>query len=266
MKTGGSQEVADYVVQFGKVSGSTVLSDSTGAPLWNIAGIGEMDAELDTPELIYDDDKGERTDDADVFGSLGIVGRPLRPTTLLGVQDEHAEVACLRTADGLVPLATRDIRTKMQGNGPAEGTIALVGYGGGFHSISPLLTKSGDNEENISSIDGATHVIYCPYDFDSSGVAQKAHTITIDPTEGNESIAIVHADGQAVLLQNDGSIQTQSPDGQSFIKIEDGKITLQSDQVVFNGSVYIGDPLLGIPLLAGPASPPCPRLFVSPTL
>jgi hypothetical protein len=266
MMTGGSQVVADYVIQFGKVSGTSVLTDSSGATQWNVTGIAGLDNTLDESEQIVSDNDGERTDNADVFGALGIIGSPLRPTTFDN-RDEHAEVACLRTADGLVPLSTRDIRTKMQGNGPTEGTIALVGYGGGFHSISPLLTKSGDGA-TIQSIDGATHVIYCPYDFNSSGVAQKAHSITIDPTSGNESLSIVHSNGQAVLLQNDGSIQLQSPNGQSFMKIDDSKITLQSDQISFNGGmVSVGDPTKGVPdLLGGAASPPCPRMFYSPTV
>lgn len=262
MKTFGSQVATDFVIQFGKVAGSTVLSDSTGIPLWNVTGISGIDELDETPEVNYDDNQGERTDNADVFGSLGVIGRPLPGTRFRG-QDEHAEVACLRTADGLLPIASRDVRTRMQGNGPNEGTIALVGYGGGFHSISPLVERSGAEQE-ISEIKGAIHVIYCPYDYDADGVAQKAHSITIDPTEDNESISIVHADGQAILLQNDGSIQMQSPDGQSFIKIEDGKITLQSEQVIFNGTVAIGNPSVCVPLLAGPASPPCPRLVVSP--
>jgi hypothetical protein len=267
MMAEGSQVVADYVIQFGKVSGTSVLTDSSGATQWNVTGIAGLDDTLDESEQIVSDEDGERTDNADVFGALGIIGSPLRPTTFDN-RDEHAEVACLRTADGLLPLSTRDIRTRMQGNGPNEGTIALVGYGGGFHSISPLLTKSGTNNEIIDSIDGATHVIYCPYDFNSSGVAQKAHSITIDPTSGNESISIVHSGGQAVLLQDDGSIQMQSPNGQSFVKIENGKVTVQADQVILNGSVSIGDPTLAstFPLLAGPTSPPCPRLFLSPTV
>jgi hypothetical protein len=57
----------------------------------------------------------------------------------------------------------------------------------------------------------------------------------------------------------------QSPNGQSFVQVEDGKVTLQSDQVVCNGSVFIGSPMVGVPLLAGPLSAPCPRLFLSPT-
>jgi hypothetical protein len=263
MMAGGSQVVADYVIQFGKVSGTSVLTDSSGATQWNVTGIAGLDGTLDESEPIISDDDGERTDNADVFGALGIIGSPLRPTTFDN-RDEHAEVACLRTADGLLPLSTRDIRTKMQGNGPTEGTIALVGYGGAFHSISPLLTKSGTNDEIIESIDGATHVIYCPYDFNSSGVAQKAHSITIDPTSGNESISVVHSTGASVFIDKDESIQMQTKDGKSFIRLENGKITMQADQLVLSGTTFIGDPFstATLPLLAGALSPACPRLYL----
>lgn len=263
MKTGGSQTVSDYVIQFGKVAGSTVLTDSTGIALWNVTGIAGMDDEIDSTDPNYADDEGERTDNADVFGSLGVIGRPLPATKFKG-RDEHAEVACLRTADGLVPLSTRDIRIRMQGDGPNEGTVAFAGYGGSFHSISPLVTRNASQE--ITSIDGATHVIYCPYDFDSDGVAQKAHSITIDPTSGNESISIVHSEGQAILMQDDGSIQMQSPNGQTYIKLEDGKITMQSDQIALMANVAIGDPLACIPTLPLVPTSLCPRLFLSTTV
>jgi len=159
------------------------------------------------------------------------------------------------------------VRARMFGDAPNEGTVALVGYGGGYHAISPV-----DNDDLTK---GAIQVIYCPYDFNASGVAQKAHVITLDPTSGNESISVVHANGAAILLQDDllgGSVQLQSPDSPSgsglkvaVVTLKPGEINMQADQIVLNGTVKIGDPNLGVPLLAGPASAPCPRLFLSPT-
>jgi len=248
--TEGTQTPLDYVVQFGVVAGSSLHSESdtgdTRAVLFGVEGTGASG------------EPGEVDNDAEVFGALGIIGRPLQPATVKG-RSAHAEVVCLRTADGLVPISTRDLRLRMQGDGPNEGTVAFIGYGGGFHSISPV----DQNPDN-----GSIHVVYCPYDYDSDGVAQKAHAVTLDPSSGNESVTIVHAEGQSVLMQNDGSIQLQSPDGQSYIKIENGAITLSSTQVILNGGmVSVGNPVTppAVPLLPGPASPPCPRLFVSPT-
>jgi hypothetical protein len=257
----GSQVPADWVVEFAKVVGSGLASIPGGEskPVqYSVAGVPELDLSGDTPQVTVDDDTGEVDTDRDVYSALGVTGRPLPPGDA-----EFAEVVCVRMADGLVPIAVRDIRLRMGGNAPGEGTVALVGYAGGYHSITPV--------DNTDLDKGSIHVIYCPFDF-SGGVAQKAHVITLDPTSGNESISLVHADGQAIFLQSDDSIQLQSngvPAGtttkQSSIKIEPGKITLQADQIVNNGSVYVGDPLLGVPLLAGVLSAPCPRFFVAPT-
>ncbi|MCP4674340.1 MAG: hypothetical protein GY854_02245 [Deltaproteobacteria bacterium] len=236
------QTPIDYVLRFATVEGSSMQqAPDTGdnvAVLFNVAGVDGLE----------DDGIGE-ANDAEVYGALGVVARPLPP-----VDGKNAEVVCMCTADGLVPIAAKDMRLKMPGAAPHAGTVALVGYGGGFHSMDPVEGGEG----------GTIHVIYCPYDFDSDGNAQKAHSVVLDPTSGNENISLIHADGHAVFIQNDGSIQMQSPDGSSSVKIEDGKITLQSDQVVLNGTVFVGSPLTGVPLMPGPASPPCPRLFVSP--
>jgi len=249
-----SQAMADFVVEFAVVKSSS-LAEANNAVQWALAGAGGFD--LTDPTAPGIDPDRVAIDVAEQFGALGIVGRPLPPSVTNGV-DEFTEVACVKANDGLIPIAARDTRLGMQGDGPAEGTLAFVGYGGGFHSMSPV--PAGGTPEG----GGTIHVLYCPFDFDDDGVAQKAHTITLDPAEGNESISVVHAGGQALLLQNDGSVTMQSVDGQTFIKVEDGKLTIQSEQIVLSGTTFVGDPSLGVPLLAGPASPPCARLFLSP--
>jgi hypothetical protein len=143
----------------------------------------------------------------------------------------------------------------MGGDGPGEGTIAFVGYGGGFHSMSPA---DGDPDN------GTIHVVYCPYDFNASGVAQKAHSIVLDPSSGNESISIVHAEGQSIIMTDDGTVQMRSPDGQSYLQVKDGEVAIGAGKITLNGTVFVGNPLTGVPLLQGLLSPPCPRLFVSP--
>ncbi|MEA3225139.1 MAG: hypothetical protein U9Q07_04250 [Planctomycetota bacterium] len=262
----GSQSPADWILQFAKVMSSSLIDPPSGGntrPVqFSIEGTGDA-TDLDgfEGEIPTADDTGEK-EDADIFGQIGIVARPLPPTTS-GTVSEHAEVVCIRTSDGLVPVAARDIRLKMFGVAPNEGTVALVGYGGGYHSIAPV--------DNSDLTKGAIQTIYCPYDFNSSGVAQKAHSITIDPTAGNEAISVVHATAGSFLMY-DGGVQPpwqrmQSPDGQTFVMVEDGKLTLQSDQLILNGGmVVVGNPLGPIvPLIAGIASPPCPRLFLNPS-
>lgn len=256
---GGSQMLADLVIQFAKVVSSSLATPATGgaarAVQYAIAGIGDAEG-LEGGEgiILTDDNAGERTEDGDVFGQIGIIARPLPPTTS-GALSEHAEVVCVRTADGLVPVATRDVRLRMFGNAPNEGAVALVGYGGSYHAIAPV-----DNDDLTK---GAIHTIYCPYDFNSSGVAQKAHTITIDPTSGNESISIVHAEGTAITMSANKEILLKNSTGSSYIMLDDGGITM-TGQINLSGSVVIGNPAAAVPLLAGAASPPCSTLFVSP--
>lgn len=262
----GSQTGADWILQFAKVVSSSLFEPPGGGntkPVqFSIEGVGDPSG-LDgfEGEIPTEESTGEQ-DDADIFGVLGVTARPLPPSTAATV-NEHAEVICIRMTDGLVPIASRDVRLKMFGAAPNEGTVALVGYGGGYHSIAPV--------DNGDLTKGAIQTIYCPYDFDSSGVAQKAHSITFDPTGGNEAITVVHATAGSFLMYDDGIKppwqRMQSPDGQTFIMVEDGKLTLQSDQLILNGGmVVVGNPIGPIvPLIAGIASPPCPRLFLNPS-
>jgi len=253
-----SQVGADWILQFAKVVSSSLFEPPGGGntkPVqFAIEGVGDP-SDLDgfEGEIPTDTNTGEQ-DDADIFGVLGVTARPLPPSTAATVS-EHAEVVCIRTADGLVPIAARDVRLKMFGAAPNEGTVALVGYGGGYHSIAPV-----DNDDLTK---GAIQTIYCPYDFNSSGVAQKAHVITLDSTAGNESIAIVHAEGTAITMSANKEILLKNSNGTAYIMIDDGGITM-SGQINLAGSVVIGNPLAGVPLLAGVASPPCSTLFLSP--
>ena len=247
----GIETPADFIVQFSKVITSTV-EPSTKALQYSVLGIGEFDQLSDGASFDNSDNVGEGTDDAEVFGALGIIGRPLPPETIDG-QDMHMEVACLRMSDGLIPIAARDLRLKMQGNGPGEGTFAFIGYGGGFHSMTPVDGGSG----------GTIHMIYCPFDFDGDGVAQKSHSIALDPTPGNESITIAHADGQAITMFEE-QLVLKSPSGASSITLGDDGIIMAANQITMNAGVVIGDALTAVPLLPGVASPPSSKLFVSP--
>lgn len=200
----------------------------------------------------FEDDDGEAAQDIEAYGAPGIVWRPRAPEELDG-ETVGAEAVGLRVSDDVLPTGWRDLRWNRKFPAPKPGTVAFVGYGGGFLSF-----------DDVDGGEGTIQVMYCPYAY-SGGTPTKAHAITLDPEQ--ESITVVHGEGQSILLQKDGTTRIQSPDGQSFIQIEDGKVTIQSDQIVINGgAVVIGNPLQAIvPLLAGPASPPCPRLFLNPT-
>jgi len=256
----GSQTHLDFVIQFAKVVSSALIkepnSSDNQAVAYNVAGIGGFDATSDEPILDNSDDSGEYNENTEVYGSLGVIGRPLPPETVSG-RSAHAEVACLKTADGLVPIATRDLRLKMPGEGPGEGTVALIGYGGGFHSLDPV--NDGD--------DGTIHVLYCPYSF-TGGVATKAHSIILDPTAGNESIILVHGDGMAITMADDALIGKhlllKNDSGDATIRLDSQGITMTASKIVLKGGVIIGDPVAAQPLLAGVASQPSTKLWFSP--
>ena len=256
---GGAQSAvaADEVIRIGTAVNST-LSDRTGAVQFSVAGIAGLDFEIGgDPTIPLDNDAAaEATDDAEQYSAPGIIGRPLPPRVIEGVE-QHMDVMCVLTADGLVPFSYRDLRLKMGGAGPAAGVLAFVGYGGGFHSMNPVAV-------GVDPAGGGTiHVIYCPYDFDADGVAQKAHSIILDPSTGNESIIIAHADGQAMMMIN-GELTLKSPDGTAFMSNKNGKIDFVAETVTFNAGVVIGESVTAVPMLAGAASPPASKLFVSP--
>jgi hypothetical protein len=247
------QSPADFIIEFSHVVTSS-LHPTTNALQYNVPGIGEMSQD-DGGSINNDPDIGEGTNDAEVFGQAAVLVRPLPPEIIDG-QVFHLEVACVREVNGLVPIATRDLRLKMPGAAPNEGTVAFVGYGGGFLSHSAVDSGAG----------GTISVMYCPYDFDADGNAQKAHSITLDPTPGNESILIAHANGLALTMSDDDkkAILMKNASGDATLRLDDDGITLTAVSIVLSGGVIVGDPLTAVPLLPGLASPPSSKFFVSP--
>lgn len=253
----GSSTAADLILQFSKVVSSSIATDPrTGnneGLLYSVAGIGGVDYSGSVPVASTDDSVAEKDPRAEAFGQLGILARPLPPYTA-GGENRHTEAVSMRTADGMVPLAHRDTRIQMGGSGPGEGTIAHVGYGGGFLAMDPIV-NSGKAEADRA-------VLYCPFDKNSDGVPQKAHAIILDPTNGNESISVVHADGTAITMI-DGEMTLKSPNGLSSISISDSGITF-TGRVTAAGGLVVGNPSAAVPLLAGTVSPPCSVMMVSP--
>lgn len=215
-----SQSAADFVTHFARVVKSNV-STETGAVLYSVAGVGPL-LGIDTGN----DLDGEVDEDQGVFSALGFLARPLPPETV-GNQVHAAEVLCIRVADGLIPISARDTRIRLPGTAPNEGAIAFAGYGGGFHILDPV-------DEGAS---GTIHVIYCPYAFTDPtdpGTAAKAHSITIDPTSGNESIMIVHADGPSVILKTD-SLILRNAAGDVYIELNDTEAVVNANMKVLGG-------------------------------
>lgn len=194
-------------------------------------------------------------------GTLAVLANPLDGTQSASGTPLRAGVVGARTADGVVPIAWKDPRIDAAfPNGVPKGTVALAGYGKAFHSIG-LVDASDPNSPGI-------HTLYAPFDFDADGVPQKAHAIVMDTTPGNSSVQVVHADGYFFSAKS-GSGWTMAVDSATAMSMEPGtlgaagKLTISAN-VVVGGSLILGNPATAVPLLAGPASPPCPYFFVSP--
>lgn len=257
-----SQTQSDFVVRFSTAESSS-LHAQTGTVQYSIVGIlGFTGVTGESATVAYDDGTAaEGTNDAEIYTSPGIIGRPLPPRTVDG-EALHMDVICVQTVEGLTPIAYRDVRLAMAGDSaPGEGVLAFVGYGGGFFSQTPVGVGSDP------AGGGTIQVMYCPYDFDSDGLAQKAHTIILDPTPGNESIMIVHANGLAITMsdQDKKAILMKNAAGDATFRLDDDGCTITAQTIVLSGGVIVGTPLTAVPLLAGPASPPSTVFFVSPS-
>ena len=249
----------DQIAAFVRVLSSELLGTDF-EPAFSVAALGDFG---DDGQPDDSDDVGEQATGQPGFGALGIIGRPLAPSG--GI---FAEAIALRVDGGLQPLGWRDLRLNRvlnpggSGGTPAEGQLVFVGYGGAFLSHALTAAAVGSQRANISTW-------YVPFDFASDGVPAKAHVVSIDPTPGNSSISLVHADGVRIDLTEDtgnGPGIVASIDGSTFLRFSAGELTIQAEKILLKGNCYLGRAAeLGLPLLAGPASPPSPSVFVSPT-
>lgn len=242
----------DAVATFVKLI-ATALVD--GEPTYNVTGIGGFALGSDGSATGEDDsdEAGEQSLPGQFgYSSLGIVGRALPPEGEL-----HAEGVALRVDGGLVPIGWRDMRIHRAlnpGGGnttPAAGQLIFAGYGGTFLSYS------------VNAEGASIATLYVPHDFDADGVPQKAHALVIDPTEGNSSITLVHANGARITLTDDGI--AWAIDDATFGSMRPGELAVNAERILLKGNVYLGAQAeAGVPLLAGAASPPSPSVFVSP--
>jgi hypothetical protein len=239
--------LVDYIAAFGRALASSV-DPKTKVVMVQVAGIGSMDP-LAPEEGANANQQGEQAEKMPEMGPLGMLWRHLPPGKLDG-RTVHADVVCLKTADGLVPVAWRDLRLyKAFPDGLAEGQIAVAGYGKGFYSLT--LNADGEN----------IHVIYCPYDFNASGTPAKAHCVILDPDQG---VSIAHADGMAITMHQQ-TLTLRSDTGGARIFMQGDQITQQASKIILQGNVAVGaNPAAAVPLLPGAASPPCPSLWLSP--
>lgn len=164
-----------------------------------------------------------------VYGALGLVARALPATA-----DGAVEPIYARTEDGMIPIAARDPRLNAKTN-PKDGEVMLVQYHGGFVSLKPNATN-----------DGTDITIYAP-----KADGSKASAISIDTTNANSNITIMHDSGVSMQLA-DGKALVMSPNGQAYIEVSDTGIVINGN-VRVTGSMSVG--AAPIPVMLGTLAP-----------
>jgi hypothetical protein len=232
--------LSGVVLSFVRVLGSTVVGEHSAVLF---GGEGAVD-DVDDPLKLGASDTFT---DAEALGSLGLVVRPRPPETIQG-KVLGAEGIGARLGSSTVPLGLRDLRLNRRFGSPKPGSVALVGYGGGF-----LAFDDTDSKETRATL-------YVPYSF-AGGFPAKAMTIAIDPEA--ESMMLVHGDGYAVVLDKDNGI-TLRGDGSTWLRVGQGKIEMVAASISARGIVALGaDTSAAVPLLPSLATQPTPSVFFS---
>ena len=245
MGLGDVQAFSSWTISYMEVTGSSVEGNHHAVLVGGSSGVGSFTEGL----------SGEIEQDAEAYGAPGIVFRP-RPAedvdTPTGVETLKAEAMAARVGDRLVPLAWRDLRFNRVYANPKAGSVALVGYGGGFLAFEDTSSNTGDQKGTIC-------VLYCPREF-TAGVHAKAHSLIMDPVQN--TIALLHGDGMAVVMDPDNGI-TMRADGTTYMNLQPGKFTVVADSINMRGCVALGaNTLLAVPL--APGGTPSPSVYVSP--
>lgn len=253
---------ANHVIEFVKVIASSV-GGTNGAPLFNVSGVPgfALDADGQVTGDDASDEASEQAQEQEVYQALGVIGRPLPPDG-----DAFLEALALRTDDGLVPFAFRDMRlhraVNPTGSGvtPRAGQLMFAGYGGAF--LSHSMT-----EDNVGAKKGNVTVLYVPHDFNGAGVPQKAHAIIVDPSDGNSSLQLIHASGLRLTLTEDaggGPGIVASVDGETFFRMTAGEFSVSATKILLKGNCYLGRQAeTGAPMLGGAITPPSTSVFLS---
>ncbi len=239
---------SDWAISYMEVRGSTVEGRHNAVL---VGGAGAVGSFSEDPE-----EDGEVEQDAEAYGAPGIVFRPRPPEEVDvpdGTETLGAEAMAARVGDKLVPLAWRDLRFNRIYANPKAGSVALVGYGGGFLAFEDS-SNSGDQKATVC-------VLYCPREF-SNGVHAKAHSLIMNPVEN--TVALLHGDGMAMVMDPDNGI-TLRADATTYANLQPGKCTIVADSINLRGIVALGaDTTTAVPLLPGAASQPTPSVYFSP--
>jgi len=213
------------------------IADKTKAVLMNLVGPGGA-IDLTNPDA---EDTGETATGQPQFGGIGVVAMPPPPSKVDG-RDAYTEGVAIRTGDGLIPIAYRDLRFNAFFPAPKPGSLTSVGWAGAFDSNEATLGVEGSP---VSSL----RTIYVPYAF-SGTTPSKAHVVTLDGTSGNESIALIHGDGMAVLI-HDGGIVIRNAAGDAYVEVNASGVVINGNTVITGGAT-IGSPAGAVPAVLAP--------------
>lgn len=215
--------LSGFVTTFFRILGSTVVGQHSAVLEGlegGVSGFGSLDEDV----------PGEQMTDVEAYGALGLVVRP-RPPEQIGDNVLAAEGIGIRTPAGLLPVARRDLRLNRRFPAPGVGTVALVGYGGGYLSFD-------DAEGGESTL----VTLKVPY-------GAKSHTITVTP---NGSLKLLHGDGGKIEMKVGGSL-----DLNGVIIDSSGNLTSPAE-VRAMGPAGVKLSTHPHPTAMGPSGPPTP--------
>lgn len=252
--------LSSALLTFVRVIGSTVVGEHGAVLLGGEGAVGDVDDPIDSGS-------SDKFAASEAYCSPAIIWRPLPPTLPNGAPPKTPEdTTRTQAAEGIgarlgahtVPLGVRDLRINRRFPNPKPGTVALVGYGGGFLSFDTDLRDKGP--AGVDFQNKAT--LYVPYAY-SGGAPTKAMTIAIDPEA--ESMMLIHGDGYAVVLDKDNGITLRGDDA-TWLAVKPGKIELVAASIQARGNVALGaDTSSAIPLIPAAGTQATPSVFFSPT-
>jgi hypothetical protein len=211
----------DLLFGFGKVK-STELGTTA-------RGIGVRMEFLEGNE----DDEPETSGLEPMLVPPGFFCRPKPPVTAaeaLPLSPEgHCEVVACRIGDDMVPIGYRDLRLAPAVN-PIEGELGLAHYGGGFLSLK-------DNADG----DGTNVMLYAPRK-NAGGTVVKASCISLDSTNGNQHVSLMHETGVSITLTKDGNAVIATADGATSVTVSPTEgVIISAEKVSIAGAAMLGD-------------------------
>jgi len=200
--------ISDVVCTVLRVTGSTIFGKHSAVLVGGKGGVPDIDLENKDGEAA-----GELATDTEGYGALGIVVRPRPPSVPQGeVEELAAEARALRTTAGLFPVSWRDLRLNRRFPAPKPGTVALVGYGGGFLSFD-----DADGDTSLGTL-------YVPYERNGSGNVTKAHMLSMGRDgSGKPFVGLISGEGPRLTMLEDLAVLA-SKDGANRLEVGDGGV------------------------------------------